>query len=226
VNPPACRRPPFANNATADFELEEDLRRAGHLRIAGVDEVGRGPLAGPVVAVAVIFPSDCERLPVTDSKLLDDTQRRRLIPAILRSCTALGIGMADVAEIDRLNILQASFLAMRRALARVDADAVIVDGRQTIPGCDLPQLARIGGDRKSASVAAASIVAKVLRDDFMAMLEAHHPGYGFARHKGYATPTHFAALDLLGPSSVHRQSFLVRWRERAAQREPELSPSR
>lgn len=219
---PARRRTKPAKNAAADFELEADFRRQGFARIAGVDEVGRGPLAGPVVAAAVIFPADCDIVAVRDSKLLDDAQRRRLVPEILKACTAVGIGMVDPADIDRINILQASFLAMRRALARVNADAVIVDGRQTIPECTLPQLARIGGDRKSASVAAASIVAKVIRDDFMVMLDSRHPGYGFASHKGYSAPAHFVALDLLGPCPVHRRSFLVRWRERAAQRELEL----
>jgi ribonuclease HII len=215
---PARRR-----RAYADFELESEFHRQGLVHVAGVDEVGRGPLAGPVVAAAVILPADCEPLPLADSKLLEDAERRALAPVILRHCLGVGIGMADAAEIDRINILQASFLAMRRALARVNADAIIVDGRHTIPDCDLPQEARIGGDRKSASVAAASIIAKVVRDDFMAALDLRHPGYGFDRHKGYATPEHFDALDLKGPCAEHRQTFLVRWRERAAQQELALA---
>jgi ribonuclease HII len=198
-------------------ELEDHLRRCGCRRIAGVDEVGRGPLAGPVVAAAVVLKAGADLPEVTDSKLLADEVRRRLVPEIIRQSEAVGVGMVWEREIDRINILQATFAAMRQALSRVGADGVIVDGTQKIPGIDLPQLAQPKADRTSLSVAAASIVAKVIRDDLMIHYDGRYPVYGFAQHKGYATPEHFAALDLHGPSELHRQSFLVRWRERKTQ---------
>jgi ribonuclease HII len=198
-------------------ELEDHLRRSGCRRIAGVDEVGRGPLAGPVVAAAVVLKPGVDIPDVTDSKLLTNQVRRRLVPEIIRQSEAVGVGMVREWEIDRINILQATFAAMRQALSRVEADGVIVDGTQKIPGIDLPQLAQPKADRESHSVAAASIVAKVIRDDLMIHYDGRYPVYGFAQHKGYATPEHFAALDLHGPCELHRQSFLLRWRERSAQ---------
>lgn len=201
----------------AGTEIESALRRQGFLRVAGVDEVGRGPLAGPVVACAVMLPEDCLLDGVADSKQLSDGERRRLFPEILKHAQAWGVGRVDTSEIDRVNILQATFGAMRLALAGIECDAVIVDGRHTIPGVGLHQLARPGADGQSLSVAAASIVAKVTRDDMMLEFERAYPGYGFALHKGYATPAHFEALDRLGPCPIHRDSFLHRWRERRAQ---------
>jgi ribonuclease HII len=198
-------------------ELEGRLGRTGCRRIAGVDEVGRGPLAGPVVAAAVVLKTGAELPEVMDSKLLTDQVRRRLVPEIIEQSQAVGVGMVREWEIDRINILQATFAAMRQALSRVEADGVIVDGTQMIPGSDLPQLAQPKADRTSLSVAAASIVAKVIRDDLMIHYDGRYPVFGFAQHKGYATPEHFAALALHGPCALHRQSFLVRWRERQAQ---------
>jgi len=201
----------------AGTEYEEALRGAGYLRVAGVDEVGRGPLAGPVVACAVMLQSHVDLPGVTDSKLLSDAARRRLLPKILENAVAFGVGVIDSVEIDRINILQATFAAMRNALAHIECDALIVDGRLSIPGVAHFQMPRPGADFDSLSVAAASIVAKVTRDDLMSELDCEYPGYGFAAHKGYATRAHFEALDRLGPCAVHRQSFLVRWRLRKSQ---------
>lgn len=191
--------------------------------MAGVDEAGRGPLAGPVVAAAVVFEPHCSPIPVFDSKALCDSERRALVPIILKHCTEVAIGIVDSGEIDRINILQASFKAMRSALSRVQADALIVDGPHRIPLAVTPQSAVVRADGKSIAVAAASIVAKVLRDDFMSMLDKEYPGYDLAKHKGYATREHFRALDELGPSPVHRMTFLVRWRERARQESLKLA---
>jgi len=201
----------------AGTHIEADLRKQGFLRVAGIDEVGRGPLAGPVVACGVVLPEDCVLPGVADSKLLSDAQRRRLFPEILKCALAWGVGRVDTPEIDRVNILQATFAAMRLALANIECDAVIVDGGHTIPGLTLYQEARPGADGQSLSVAAASIVAKVTRDDMMQDFDRTYPGYGFALHKGYATPAHFEALDRLGPCPIHRLSFLGRWRERQRQ---------
>ena len=201
----------------AGSHLEEALRRQGYLRVAGTDEVGRGPLAGPVVACAVVLPDGCTIDGVIDSKLLSDEQRRGVLPAIFKCALAYGVGSVDAGEIDRINILQASFEAMRLALAHIECDALIVDGRHAIPRLDLFQLAQPKADRDSISVAAASIVAKVTRDDIMLDFERLYPGYGFALHKGYATPQHFGALDRLGPCPIHRKSFLHKWRERKLQ---------
>jgi len=200
-----------------NLDLERKWWHRGLQRVAGVDEVGRGPLAGPVLAAAVVLPSTCKLPGVTDSKLLTDARRRELVPVILQQCLAVGIGIVDPEEIDRTNILRASFEAMRRALRLCEPDAAIVDGRHAIPGATLPQQAVVKGDQRSASVAAASIIAKVWRDDIMATLDIQYPGYGFAGHKGYATASHFEALDRLGPCPIHRQTFLRRWRERSAQ---------
>jgi len=206
----------------ATFDLETQLESRGFSRIAGVDEVGRGPLAGPVVAAAVILPDHFELEGVADSKLLTDQQRRTLLPDILAQAEAIGVGTVHSDEIDAINILQATFAAMRQALADVAADAILVDGRQTIPGIDAEQVARPKADRHSLSVAAASIVAKVIRDDMMADADRQFPGYGFAGHKGYATAEHFVALERQGPCAIHRQSFLAKWRERQAQAVLEL----
>jgi len=202
---------------------EAEFWSQGFARVAGVDEVGRGPLAGPVVAAAVILPEECDLSGITDSKQLTDRQRRTLLPAILKQATAIGVGIVDADRIDAINILQASFEAMRNALLRVDANCVLVDGRHVIPKCNLLQSALVKGDSRSVAIAAASLVAKVWRDDIMREYDTRYPGYGFAKHKGYATAAHFAALDRMGPCEIHRQSFLERWRERNAQGEMELT---
>ncbi len=176
--------------------------------MAGVDEVGVGPLAGPVVAAAVILPENVALPGLDDSKKLTRKARETLDVAIRAQALAVGIGAAEVAEIDRVNILQATLQAMRRAVAALGAvpDHVLVDAR-TIPGVRSAQTAIVGGDALDGSIAAASIVAKVYRDALMQQYDSLHPGYGLCRHKGYGTAEHLQALRDLGPSPIHRHSF-------------------
>lgn len=187
--------------------------------IAGVDEVGRGPLAGPVVAVAVILNREFEDPGVHDSKQLSPSERITIFPAIATQSMTWGVGLVAPGEIDRINILQATFLAMRRALDQLTftPDAVLVDGKAHIPDLACPQRAIIRGDSESISIGAASILAKEIRDRIMEECDATYPGYGFARHKGYATPEHHDALDRLGPSPIHRRSFapVREWRQKS-----------
>ncbi len=188
--------------------LERRLQAEGYRRIAGVDEVGVGPLAGPVVAAAVVLPPDARLPGLDDSKRLRRAERERLDALIRDQALALSLGHAEVAEIDRLNVHRASRLAMERAVRAlpVPPDLLLVDARQ-LPGVSLPQRALIGGDARVACIAAASVVAKVHRDALMRELERTHPGYGFARNAGYGTPAHLRALADLGPAVVHRVSF-------------------
>lgn len=199
---------------------EEESYARGFKSIAGIDEVGRGPLAGPVVAAAVILPRGYAHPEIRDSKLLSAKQRERLAQVIKENATCWGVGVVEVDEIDRLNILQASLLAMVKALAALKsrADCVLIDGNQTIPltlfrigkfltGRSLYQKTIIKGDQSCLSIAAASIVAKVARDEMMMDLDKRYPGYGFAAHKGYSCVAHFDALKRLGACPVHRQSF-------------------
>jgi ribonuclease HII len=190
------------------FLFERRLWAAGHRRIAGVDEVGRGPLAGPVVAAAVVLRPDAFMPGLDDSKRLTPRQREGLAAAVRAQAQAWCIAEVDVEEIDRINIARAAFLAMRRALAGlgVAVDHVLVDGFR-IPGYGGGQTAIVGGDHLSNSIAAASVLAKVHRDERMRAWDRVWPGYGFARHKGYATPEHLAALERLGPCPLHRRSF-------------------
>lgn len=175
--------------------------------VCGVDEAGRGPLAGPVVAAAVIFPSPRAPKGINDSKLLTAELREALFDEIMGSA-AVGIGIATVEEIDEINILQATFLAMRRAVSALPEAPrhALIDGNQR-PDLGCPATPIVKGDGLSLSIAAASIVAKVTRDRIMREIDPSHPGYGFARHKGYGTPAHLAAIARLGPSPVHRRSF-------------------
>lgn len=176
--------------------------------MAGVDEVGRGCLAGPVYTAAVILPAGHGISGLNDSKKLSAVQRERLVPLIEQAAVAWAIGVASVAEIDRINILQATFLAMRRAVAAlaVQPTRCRVDGNQN-PRLLQPTEMIIGGDALHDEIMAASILAKVARDTEMQRLDADYPGYGFAQHKGYGTPQHLAALHRLGPSAAHRLSF-------------------
>ena len=182
-------------------------------RLAGVDEAGRGPLAGPVVAAAVILPAARVLRGLDDSKQLDAATREVLAVRIRARAVAWGLGWADPAEIDALNILGATLLAMRRALLAlpIRPAAVCVDGNRapSAAGLNLPCPidTLIGGDGADAAIAAASILAKTWRDAWMVATERHYPGYGFAVHKGYGTPAHLAALDVLGASPLHRRSF-------------------
>jgi ribonuclease HII len=178
------------------------------LIVAGVDEVGRGPLAGPVIAAAVILDP---RHPVTglrDSKKLTASRRAELAQLIEAQALAIGVGRAEVAEIDHLNILRATLLAMQRAVANlsIQPDVVYVDGNIT-PALLVPAVAVVGGDDRVPSISAASIIAKVMRDGEMDRAAAHFPNYGFERHKGYATAAHLEAIERFGPSPLHRRSF-------------------
>jgi ribonuclease HII len=195
-------------SAMRHFELV--LWKSGVRDIAGVDEVGIGPLAGPVVAAAVVFPPQTDIAGVDDSKRLDAATRAHLALEIRAKASGIGIGMASVEEIDRINIYHAGLLAMRRAVEALPRPPqhVLVDAR-TVPGVDVPQNKFDKGDGINFTIAAASIIAKTERDGMMEALDREHPGYGFATHKGYGTPEHREALLRLGPSAVHRMSFPV-----------------
>jgi ribonuclease HII len=176
--------------------------------IAGVDEAGRGPLAGPVVAAAVILPPKCRIVGLTDSKLLTAAKREILFDKIMTRAHAVGVGRAEVEEIDQINILQATFLAMQRAVAAlaVQPEHILVDGNQ-LPKWHYSSEAIIQGDLSVTAISAASIIAKVTRDREMAELDKLYPGYGFAQHAGYGTKQHMQALSSLGICKVHRRSF-------------------
>jgi len=190
------------------LRFERSLWEQGFTHVAGVDEAGRGPLAGPVVAAAIIFPKDFFLAGVDDSKKLSHDRREQLYPEITSNCVSYGIGIVSVEEIDRINIYQAAMLAMRQALAQLSpaAEHVLVDGRN-IPQLELPQTSIIKGDGLSFTIGAASIIAKVTRDRMMLDYHRAFPGYGFDRHKGYATHSHLAALRQYGPCTIHRRSF-------------------
>lgn len=189
------------------FSYEREY--AVYQSICGIDEVGRGPLAGPVVASAVILPKDCDILYINDSKKLSEKKREMLYDEIMAKAVAVGIGMASPARIDEINILQATYEAMREAIGKlgVQPDLLLNDAVK-IPGVDIPQVPIIKGDTKSASIGAASIIAKVTRDRMMVEYDSIFPGYGFAANKGYGTAAHIAALKELGPTSIHRRSFI------------------
>jgi ribonuclease HII len=191
-----------------DLRYERKLWKIGIDAVAGVDEAGVGPMAGPVVAAAVIFSPETFIRGVHDSKQLTHEEREELFEPINTRAIAVGVGVADVLEIDRLNIYWATMRASERALAALSLlpGHVLVDGRK-IPGLKLPQTRIVGGDRKSFCIAAASIVAKVTRDRMMVEYDARYPGYGFAQHKGYCTSEHFTVLRERGPSPIHRRSF-------------------
>ncbi len=189
-------------------EFERVARLRGYRRIAGIDEAGRGPLAGPVVAAAVILPIRCPLLGINDSKQLSAKDREHVYAEILELAVAVGIGSAEVAEIDRLNILAATRLAMRRAIDQLAPlpDYVLIDA-VVLPGLKVPTRHIIKGDSLSISIAAASIVAKVTRDRLMANYHETFPEYGFLSHKGYGTAEHLARLARHGPCSIHRRTF-------------------
>jgi ribonuclease HII len=198
----------MAGTTLCGFALEEAARLRGALRIAGLDEVGRGPLFGPVVAAAVILPTGCRLQGLTDSKKLSEKQRNRLDPEIRLNAVAWAIAAVDAETIDRINIRQASLLAMRLAVQQLalSPDFLLIDGRDTIEW-NCPQQAVIHGDAISLSIAAASVLAKVHRDRLLVDFDRQFPGYGLAQHKGYCSPQHLAALARLGPTPLHRKSF-------------------
>ncbi|MDD6966338.1 MAG: ribonuclease HII [Firmicutes bacterium] len=194
------------------WEIEDENYSEGFEIICGVDEAGRGPLAGPVYAAAVILPKHLQIPGLNDSKKLSDKRRRELYPVICDQALAYGIGFATEQEIDEINILQATFLAMERAMAqlKIRPDLALIDGnRQKDFG--LPVKTIVKGDSRSANIAAASVLAKVSRDDWMIAMAEKYPEYGFEVHKGYGTRAHYQALEAYGPSPIHRMSFLKKF---------------
>ena len=194
---------------SALWELENELYDAGLGPLCGVDEAGRGPLAGPVCAAAVILPRGLEIEGLNDSKKLSEKKREGLYTVIVKSALSYGIAFATVEEIERLNILEATFLAMNRAieLLSVRPALALIDGNRD-KGISVPARCVVGGDGKCADIAAASILAKVTRDRYMLQMAERYPAYGFEKHKGYGTAAHYAAIRAYGPSEIHRPSFL------------------
>lgn len=200
----------------APYRFEAQAWRTGLTLVAGVDEAGRGPLAGPVVAAAVIIAPDRRVRGVADSKLLPPERREELFALIQERAVAVGVGIVDHLTIDRINILEATRLAMDQALAALAVvPELIITDFVSLRACPCPQRNLVDGDARCASVAAASIVAKVTRDRLMRELDAQYPVYGFAKHKGYATAEHFAAIDRHGLCPLHRRSFVSEWRQQA-----------
>ena len=191
------------------WQIEQECFDRGIQVICGVDEAGRGPLAGPVCAAAVILPANLEIPGLNDSKKLTDKRRRELFPIIKEQAIAYGIGLASHEEIDQINILQATYLAMERAIAQlsVKPDMALIDGNRA-KDFGIPVRTVVKGDSLSASIAAASILAKVTRDDLMLEAAKAYPQYQFDVHKGYGTKAHYAALTEHGPSPIHRMTFL------------------
>lgn len=188
-------------------QYEREYASCGY--ICGIDEVGRGPLAGPVVAGAVILPTDCEILYINDSKKLSEKKREELYDVIMEKAVAVGIGMVGPARIDEINILQATYEAMREAIQKLSVQPdILLNDAVTIPGVHIRQIPIIKGDAKSISIGAASIVAKVTRDRLMVEYDKMMPEYGFASNKGYGADAHIQALKKSGPSPIHRNSFI------------------
>lgn len=194
------------------WEIEQSFFEKGYTVICGVDEAGRGPLAGPVCAAAVILPADADIPGLNDSKKLSDKKRRELFPVIKEKALAFGIGLASHEEIDEINILQATFLAMQRAIEqlKIKPSLALVDGNRSTD-FGIPVQTVVHGDSLSASIAAASILAKVTRDDIMEAMALEYPGYGFEIHKGYGTKAHYEALRIQGACAIHRKTFLKKF---------------
>jgi ribonuclease HII len=198
----------FPDEIVSTLYFEQQARCLGYQAVAGIDEAGRGPLAGPVVAAAVMLPEIFALPGLTDSKQLSEKQRDALYPLIRQQAVAVGIGVASCLEIDRINILQATLLAMRRAIGRlmIEPDHLLIDGITPLP-LEISQQTLKKGDSRSLSIAAASVVAKVVRDRIMCRLDRQHPNYAFAQHKGYGTAQHRRAIAEFGPSRHHRMTF-------------------
>jgi ribonuclease HII len=190
------------------YRYDESFRKDGYQRIAGLDEAGRGPLAGPVVASAVVLPSGKRIEGLRDSKKVPEKERGSLFMDVLCACVDVGVGIVDAETIDRINILNATRLAMQRAVEDLSkkADLLLIDALQ-IASLDIKQVSLIKGESKSASIAAASIIAKVVRDGIMTHYDGVYPAYGFGRHKGYSTQEHMEKIMLHGPCPIHRRSF-------------------
>lgn len=194
------------------WNIEQTHFDRGIKTICGVDEAGRGPLAGPVCAAAVILPPNVDIPGLNDSKKLSDKKRRELYPIIKECALAYGIAFADHKEIDEINILQATYLAMERAIGQlsIKPDLALIDGNRA-KDFGIPVETVVHGDSLSASIAAASVLAKVTRDDYMLKMAEKYPGYDFEIHKGYGTKAHYAALTEKGPSPIHRMTFLKKF---------------
>ena len=192
------------------FKIENSLYKKGFNLIAGIDEAGRGPLAGPVVSAAVIFPKNVKIKHLDDSKKLTPEKREKLYEIILEKAYSIGVGFVSESTIDKINILQATFLSMRKAIKSLNniPDYILVDGNLAIPGTGILQRSIIKGDSIVASISAASIVAKVLRDRYMIKLDRKYPQYGFRFHKGYGTKLHFEMIVKHGLCPIHRKTFL------------------
>ncbi len=190
------------------FSLERCLLQKGYLWVGGLDEVGRGPLAGPVVAACVVLEENCDYRGFVDSKSINGEQRSRLYRELQNNGARIGVGIVSETDIDRVNILQASLLAMKKAVLAMSRqpDFLLVDGNQPIP-MTIPQQTLVRGESKSASIAAASIVAKVVRDNLMDQYHLQYPEYNFQQNRGYPTPEHRQAIETHGPCAIHRQSF-------------------
>ena len=200
--------------SAAPYRFEAQAWRTGLTRVAGVDEAGRGPLAGPVVAAAVVIAPDRRVRGVADSKVLPPERREELFALIQERAVGIGIGIVDHLTIDRINILEATRLAMGQALAALAlVPELIITDFVSLRACPCPQRNLVDGDARCASVAAASIIAKVTRDRLMRELDVEFPLYGFAKHKGYATAEHLAAINRHGLCSLHRRSFVSAWRQ-------------
>ena len=191
------------------WTLENEIYAGGVKLLCGVDEAGRGPLAGPVCAAAVILPQNCEIQGLNDSKKLSEKKREALFDVICASAVSYGIAFATVEEIEEYNILSATFMAMNRAIAKLDPvpELALIDGNRNT-GIQIPSRCVIGGDGKCADIAAASVLAKVTRDRYMLQMAELYPQYGFEKHKGYGTKAHYEAIRAYGPSPIHRPSFL------------------
>ena len=191
------------------WTLENEIYAGGVKLLCGVDEAGRGPLAGPVCAAAVMLPQNCVIEGLNDSKKLSEKKREALYDEILKRAVSYGIAFATVEEIEEHNILGATFLAMNRAIAKLDPrpELALIDGNRCT-GIRIPSCCIVGGDGKCADIAAASVLAKVTRDRYMLQMAERYPEYGFEKHKGYGTKAHYAAIREHGPSAIHRPSFL------------------
>lgn len=200
----------FEKEKERTYEMQKYERMYENCRyICGIDEVGRGPLAGPVVAAAVILPKDVDIYYLNDSKQLSEKKRESLYDEILEKAIAVGIGFADEKCIDEINILQADYVAMRIALSQLSVTPdVLLNDAVIIPEVDIKQEKIIKGDAKSVSIAAASIIAKVTRDRYMVEMDEKYPGYGFAKNKGYGSAAHIEAIKTNGPCEIHRRSFI------------------